>query len=183
MTEKSLWEFSVALYARPGVEEACLTLQDRHGLDVNLVMLALWLAASGRGEGFPAAAVGIAAAWHVTVVGVLRGLRQRLKTAVPPAEGLRAEVKAAELAAERVLQERLGALAPARRSSPASSPASSRTGAVADAGRRLEIYMHLLGRRPKLPQRALTALLAGTFPTATTAALQDTVRRLSVEVG
>jgi len=40
------WEFSLAAYARPGVADACLSLQDRHGCEVNLLLLCLWLANS-----------------------------------------------------------------------------------------------------------------------------------------
>lgn len=40
------WEFSLAAYARPGVADACLSLQDRHGCEVNLLLLCLWLASS-----------------------------------------------------------------------------------------------------------------------------------------
>src|SRR5260370_35545910 len=37
------WRFSLAFYARPGVAEALIALQDRAGRDVNLVLFALWL--------------------------------------------------------------------------------------------------------------------------------------------
>ena len=61
------WDFSVTLYGRPGVAPACLELQERRGLDVNVLMFCLWLAQSGRG---PAArehldgAFSAAAPWH-----------------------------------------------------------------------------------------------------------------------
>src|SRR5438477_3720171 len=42
-----LWHFSCAFYAQPGVSEALLALQDRAGLDVNLILFALWRGASG----------------------------------------------------------------------------------------------------------------------------------------
>ena len=44
----ALWDYAVDLYARPGVREACLALQDRAGADVNLLLLACWLGATGR---------------------------------------------------------------------------------------------------------------------------------------
>src|ERR1700738_5469821 len=43
-----LWRFSCAFYAQPGVSEALLALQDRAGLDVNLILFALWQGACGR---------------------------------------------------------------------------------------------------------------------------------------
>jgi uncharacterized protein (TIGR02444 family) len=42
------WAFSLRVYSQPEVEHCCLTLQDEHGLDVNLVLLATWAAGTGR---------------------------------------------------------------------------------------------------------------------------------------
>jgi uncharacterized protein (TIGR02444 family) len=42
------WDFSLRVYSQPEVERCCLTLQDEHGLDVNLVLLATWAAGTGR---------------------------------------------------------------------------------------------------------------------------------------
>lgn len=42
------WQFSIEFYAAPGVQEACLSLQNEQGLDVNLVLLSAWLARVGR---------------------------------------------------------------------------------------------------------------------------------------
>lgn len=44
----AFWDFSLDFYRRPEVEPACLALQDVHGLDVNLVVLAAWAAHTGR---------------------------------------------------------------------------------------------------------------------------------------
>jgi uncharacterized protein (TIGR02444 family) len=76
-----LWDYSVELYGRPGVEAACLELQRRHGLDVNLVLLCCWQAARGA-ELDPAAssrASTAVASWQAEVVRPLRALRQRLR--------------------------------------------------------------------------------------------------------
>ena len=114
------WDFSLAFYARPGVAEACLELQERCGADVNVLLYLLYLARNGR---LLAAADieridALAAPWRQTVVIPLRGVRQALKASVgafhPDATAaLRTEVKRIELAAERVLQETLERLAPA----------------------------------------------------------------------
>ena len=40
--------FSLAFYARPGVSEALIALQDHARCDVNLMLFALWLGVSGR---------------------------------------------------------------------------------------------------------------------------------------
>ena len=76
-----LWDYSVELYGRPGVEAACLELQRRHGLDVNLVLLCCWQATRGA-ELDPATlsrAKTAVASWQAEVVRPLRALRQRLR--------------------------------------------------------------------------------------------------------
>jgi len=50
------WDFSLAVYRRPGVAAACLRLQDEAGVDVNLLLYFCWLAtvrASARTSGRP----------------------------------------------------------------------------------------------------------------------------------
>ncbi|WP_298715969.1 TIGR02444 family protein [uncultured Oceanisphaera sp.] len=44
-----LWQFSEQHYARPGVAQACLQLQDEHGANVNLLLLLLMLEERGLG--------------------------------------------------------------------------------------------------------------------------------------
>ncbi|MGY8963505.1 MAG: DUF2390 domain-containing protein, partial [Rhodospirillales bacterium] len=38
------WEFAISAYSRPGVEKAMLSLQDRMGVDINMVLFCVWLA-------------------------------------------------------------------------------------------------------------------------------------------
>src|ERR1700730_8759203 len=108
---EALWRFSLALYARPGVAEALIALQDRAGCDVNLVLFALWLGAAhghrlDRAE-FADAETAIALI-DLKIVGPLRQLRRHLKTE-PAADlqDLRRRLLALELAAERRVQYRL----------------------------------------------------------------------------
>ncbi|HEV2549256.1 MAG TPA: TIGR02444 family protein [Stellaceae bacterium] len=109
------WNFSLAFYGRPGVSAACLALQDRHGLDVNLVLYACWVGLSGRGQ-LTAADIARAAAvnapWREAVIEKLRAARRAIKEAAPEATGLYASAKAIELDAERIAQQRLAACAP-----------------------------------------------------------------------
>ena len=114
-----LWSFAVTLYARPGVGEACLALQDRGGANVPFLLFVLWLGA-GRGVCLSAGdVVGLRAAvapWHAEVVDQLRALRRRLKNGPPPApsaatDALREKIKAAELSAERMELDTLAGLA------------------------------------------------------------------------
>lgn len=106
-----LWKFAIHLYARPGVEPACLALQDA-GADVCLLLCAAWLQAgkaavtSERLEHLQQ----LAGAWQQQAVTPLRQLRQQWRTAArhdPQLAQLREQVKALELQAERTLLERL----------------------------------------------------------------------------
>jgi uncharacterized protein (TIGR02444 family) len=109
-SEASLWAFAVDLYAAPGVAEACLALQDRHGCDVNVLLFAAWMGAVHRGAITPAEmaeAVANVQGWHAEIVRPLRSVRRRLKSGPPPApeessESLRARIKGIEIEAERI---------------------------------------------------------------------------------
>jgi len=111
------WDFSLALYRRPGVAQACLTLQERLGIDVNVLLYVVWLGTQGHQLSTADAALIVkhVGAWHDGVVRPLRALRTDMKTdpkGAPPAavERLRAQVKSAELNAERIEQDMLHAL-------------------------------------------------------------------------
>ena len=108
------WAFSLHLYGQKGVSDACLGLQDRLAADVNLVLFAVWLGASGHRLEADEAQMAVDAVilWQRDVVETLRGVRRRLETGPAPApspqtEALREAVKASELAAEKVEQDTL----------------------------------------------------------------------------
>ena len=114
-----LWDFALAVYARSGVEAACLTLQDEHGQCVPLLLWRLWAVAEGRGIDpvLLAGAAETAKAWEDAATVPLRDIRRRLKRRFPPVSdsaraALREDLKAAELSAERLLLETLEALTP-----------------------------------------------------------------------
>lgn len=111
------WRFSLALYGRDGIPSACVALQDAHGLDVNLMLFALWLASNGRlvTSADLAAADAAVGDWRREAVIPLRGVRRFLKEAPAALDeagvaALRARVKAVELESERLQQEALFAL-------------------------------------------------------------------------
>lgn len=112
----AFWGFAVALYARPGVAELCLDLQDGAGRDVNLLLLCLWagdilgMALDDWDLTDLAAAV---AGWNDAAIHPLRRLRRALK-GEPAVETLRAKIGAAELEAERLAQRHLLAALPDR---------------------------------------------------------------------
>ena len=109
--DEAMWRFSLSFYARPGVSEALIALQDRAGFDVNLMLFALWLGVSGRSLTKEELAITdqIAQPIRAHIVEPLRALRRKLR-ADPDADiqGLREGIKALELDAEKVIQIRLG---------------------------------------------------------------------------
>ncbi|PSS48619.1 TIGR02444 family protein [Pseudomonas sp. BBP2017] len=106
-----LWNFALNLYARPGVEAACLQWQEQGG-DVCLLLCAAWLTRRGvapSGQRVHALREQ-AEAWQAEVVKPLRSLRQQWRQAATrdaQLARLREQVKGLELEAERVLLERL----------------------------------------------------------------------------
>jgi uncharacterized protein (TIGR02444 family) len=110
----SFWRFSLALYARPGIADALIALQDRASRDVNLILLALWLGVSRHrrldAAGLAAAEAAVAPV-NAAAVAPLRELRRQLKTAADPdLQGLRRRILGLEVAAERRVQYRLATL-------------------------------------------------------------------------
>jgi len=98
-----LWAFSLAVYDRAGVADECLDLQERLGLDVDILLFAAFVGAvaSVRLEVSDIAAANAeVASWQADIVRSLRQVRRALKPL--SAEGLRAQVKAAELEAEKI---------------------------------------------------------------------------------
>jgi uncharacterized protein (TIGR02444 family) len=109
-----LWRFSLAVYASAGVQEECLDVQERIGVDVNLLMLCAYV---GAVEGAVLSASDVAdaieasGAWHGNIVKMLRQVRRTLKPwgagqggVANAVEGLRVKVKGAELEAEQIEQ-------------------------------------------------------------------------------
>jgi uncharacterized protein (TIGR02444 family) len=112
-----LWDETLQAYGRPGVPEACLTLQDVHGQNTSLLLWAVW--AETADPALLAKAADVARRWEALTLSPIRAVRRALKPAVPgvadqPREDLREDVKAVELRAERVLMETLEALTPDR---------------------------------------------------------------------
>ena len=112
-----LWSFALSTYARPGVEAACLRLQEQ-GADVCLLLCGAWL--EQRGVAYKPERVQalqqMAHPWRVQVVEPLRQVRVQWRAlAQQDAQlaSLREQVKTLELEAERTLLARLEALAQA----------------------------------------------------------------------
>lgn len=133
---EALWRFSHAFYAVPGVATALIALQDREGLDVNLILFALWVGVSGRGRldrDALAAADRAAREIRTEIVRPLRTLRRRLDhNPDADVQRLRQGVKALELDAEKVTQIRLAHLA---------GPACAGAADIAAAHSNLALYL------------------------------------------
>jgi uncharacterized protein (TIGR02444 family) len=153
----AFWDYSLAVYARPGVAEACLALQDRFGLDVNLLLFCCWTGARGQALGPEGLARALEAAgpWQEGVVKPLRRARRWLKGRDgADVQALRARIKADELEAERLEQALLAETLP-----PGPGEASP-----ALAAANLKAYLGRLKLRPETEGTAdLAALLAGCF--------------------
>jgi len=144
------WRFSLRLYASTEVQSACLALQDKCGVDVNVLMFVLWAAGerSVLGVGKIRAVDRLVKPWRTGTVVPLRTLRRALKAppkAIGPreAEHLRTRIKAAELMAENLQQDAMYRFAQ-------SQPQGPRASSASDAARRnLVAYQSILGPFPK----------------------------------
>lgn len=80
--EHPLWDFSLQVYGQKGVSSACIGLQDRHTLDVNIVLLCLWLGSSGRpviDQTFLERILEVSTRWNKEIVCKIRSARVTLK--------------------------------------------------------------------------------------------------------
>jgi uncharacterized protein (TIGR02444 family) len=136
--DSPFWRFSIAFYREPGVADACIELQDRAGVDVNVLLFLLWSATLGRALA-PAAVADLdrrIGAWRDATVIPLRALRRALKSPPPvveagAAEAFRTRIKAAELEAERLQQHTMYGLVPELASEIADSPIAAARANVA----------------------------------------------------
>ena len=164
----AFWGFSLACYGRGGVADACLDLQDRRGLDVNMLLFCCYAAAA---HGFAMsvkevrAFEAVVAPWQAEVIRPLRAARRALPAALegvrrPAIDSIKAKIKEAELAAEEAEQASLAALLAGR-----CDPVPSIAGvALGIAGHNLRAYLSSRGHALEAAdEKALGAILAGCF--------------------
>ncbi len=168
----AFFDYSLVIYGRTGVAERCLALQDREGLDVNLVLFCLWAASRGRAldDQEMKRLIDTVAAWQGDVVSTFRALRRWLKDrAVGDEElaALRENAKRSELEAEEIEQGYLEAcleMSPGDRPDPALAAANFRI-YLSAAGRSLtgdtcaDLVALLVAAWPDLGSEAADALL------------------------
>lgn len=164
-TGAGFWAYSLALYGRPGVAEACLALQDRFGADVNLLLLGFWRAHRGF-IGWAPGELDRAQAAAAPVNAVLQPLRQArralkaLQADEPAAVKLYEDAKALELQLEQVAQAWLAAAS-------RFSPASRNTGCdeIEAAAAHLAAYLERLAPNDQDAMQLGADLLRAAFTT------------------
>jgi uncharacterized protein (TIGR02444 family) len=151
-SKSPFWRFSVKFYAVPGVADACIELQDRARVDVNILFFLLWNATQKRALNATEVTEveRIIGGWRDMAVVPIRNVRRALKSPPPVmapdvAEGFRTRIKAVELEAERLQQEALYDLARSGRFGQA-------VGSPTEAARiSVSAYQGVLGPFPPAP--------------------------------
>lgn len=163
MTEASanapIWDFVLNYYGRKGVSEALIGLQDSYGIDVNMLLFLVWVAAQRRSLGADdVQRVSEAShAWQRNVVVPIRAVRRLLKENAPlvspdTAAAFRKKVQAVELEGEQAQLNAMAAMA----ATLTTRRASSSETAVLQS---LEAFQHVLGKN--FPAAAIDTLVAG----------------------
>ncbi|MFT6386975.1 MAG: hypothetical protein ACJAUP_000344 [Cellvibrionaceae bacterium] len=118
--DNNLWFFACEVYSRPRVADACLTLQDRDGVDIPLLLCCCW-AGYHYGELSPELlqqASSFSKGWSANTTKPLRTIRRDMKTSYskqwPVSEdswfSLREQVKQLELESEKSVFDGLHSL-------------------------------------------------------------------------
>jgi len=157
-SDNPFWDFSLVVYRKPGVAEACLYLQDDAGVDVNLLLFFCWLAGvrdEALGEAEIRDILRRTTDWRDHVVRPLREVRRWMKGDVEgmpagPVEALRSQVKRIELESERLQQDMLFALAAQAAAVQAATLQAATAQADRDSARRradanTALYLSIIG--------------------------------------
>ncbi len=167
---ESFWDFSVRTYRTSGVPEACLSLQNDQGADVNMLLYCCWVGAAVGpfdDELFSRASE-YSARWAENVVIPLREARSWMKhtgcTAEPtPTEDcmqLREQVKSVEFAAEKIQQQVLESMVSVDRTRD-ERPKQI----VEDVAANLMLYLKGLDIQPAIEVRKkLSVIVCAAFP-------------------
>ncbi len=150
---RHFWDFSLKIYSAEGVAGECLTLQDKYGADVNVLLFCVFLGTHGieLKKSDIEAITAFSRPWHVAIVKSLRNARRRSKDFADDPEFkerksvamFRAKVKALELSAERIEHDMLESWADERGFLPVSN---KRTSAIPN---NISLYLKHLGAPPK----------------------------------
>jgi uncharacterized protein (TIGR02444 family) len=178
------WDYSLGIYANPGVADACIALQDEFDLDVNILLACLWFSAAGPGRldsDQIRELLGRTRDWQYKVVKPLRTVRRYCKkepVTLPGSlrDAFRPRLQAVELDAEHVEQLLIaGVLQPiidGHDAKPMDGALPANRNSGADAAQNLLAYLALQGvsLEPRITERLRFIVLAA-FPDADLAAL------------
>ena len=161
--QSDFWDFTLKIYGKEGVSPAVIALQDRHGLDVDILLFCCFLAATGKGRldaSDVSRARAVADPWQRDVVNAVRIVRLKLKegfqgTPAGLPETLRKEIFGQELAAERIEQMMLEAAVPR-----AADAGKSPDARLADAAHNLAAYLKDKGVKAGAEEASHLATLA-----------------------
>lgn len=103
------WEFSLAVYPQTAVKQGCLALQERIGMNVNIILFICWLAKTGRGrlqQNDFIKIAGLLNRWHLSITQCLRHMRRLIAKAFIPEkiQACKQIIFTNELAAEQIEQ-------------------------------------------------------------------------------
>ena len=116
--DNPFWRFSLGVHGAPGVDAECLTLQDTHGIDVDVLLFCAWTGTQGIAltDAHMAAIEALVQPWRDTAIAPLRIARRGIKALPQMADdevaALRKDVAALELRAEQIEHAMLFAMAP-----------------------------------------------------------------------
>ena len=153
--DNPFWQFSLAVHGAPGVDGECLTLQDQHGIDVDVLLFCVWVARQGilLTDDNMAAIEARVQPWRDTAIAPLRAARRGIKTLPELADAdvaaLRKDVAALELRAEQIEHAMLYQLVPALGSA-----------AGIDTEEAMRRNVSALGRHKGVPELAAPHLVA-----------------------
>ena len=174
------WDFSLRIYGSDGVPAACIALQGRRGIDVNLLLFGVWIGESGRGvlaESDLESALEATTAWNHDIVCALRVVRNRLKGGMLPlpmerSDVLRKMLLEIEVKSEHVEQSTLAAVV----TRPADSALSAEQRGD-DALANVVAYFRRYGFTPDAEDaRQVAMVLDPAFPEIDLAALAEMFR-------
>ncbi len=174
------WDFSLRVYGSDGVSAACIALQERGGIDVNLLLFCAWIGESGRGvlaELDLEAMLAATTAWNRDIVCALRVVRNRLKGGMPPIPTERSDILRKMILEIEVKSEHVEQIALAAAVTRPSDPALAAERRCDDAVMNVATYFRRHDFTPDAKDaRQVAIVLDPAFPEIGRAALEERCR-------
>ncbi len=178
--DHTFWDFSLRVYGSDGVPAACIALQERRGIDVNLMLFSAWIDESGRGvisESDLETALAATTAWNRDIVCALRVIRDRLKGGMTPIPTERSNILRKMILEIEVKSEHVEQIALATAVARLADPAISVERRCDDAVMNVAVYFRRHGFAPDAKDAGKAAIvLDPAFPEIGRAALEEKCR-------